>query len=84
MITVIDVIRELNIEPTKELSWSVGNAVRDLYERRHGELPQKALRQKTNEEGSHCFAIYPEEMKEEIMNIILEHDFETKRQGDLF
>ena len=83
-ITVIDVCRELQIEPTPALTWPVGNAVRDLYEQRYGCLPEKDLREKTNGTGSHCFAIYPEGMRNDIERIIRLHDWERQRQGDLF
>lgn len=42
MITVIDVFRELNIEPTPEVTWAVGAHVRDLWSSRNeGQLPPK-------------------------------------------
>jgi hypothetical protein len=83
-ITIIDVFRELKIEPTPSLTWAVGAAVRDIYEQRYGCLPEKDLRNKTNGPGSHCFAIYPETMRPTIVRMVAEHDSEAKRQGDLF
>ena len=83
-ITIIDVMRELRIEPTPELSWSIGAAVRDYFERLYGRLPEKELRTKTSGGGSHCFAIYPQEMKSKIINIIHLHQLESQRQGELF
>lgn len=83
-ITIIDVMRELRIEPTPHLSWQIGMAVRDAYERRFGYAPEKALRTKTNGPGSHCFAIYPRVMRETIVQIIRQFQTEAQRQGDLF
>jgi hypothetical protein len=83
-ITVVQVIRAMGIEPTPELTWSVGPMVRDLYESRVGHLPMKALRPKTNAGGTHCFAIYPEEMWSDIEKIVRAHQTEAARQRDLF
>ena len=83
-ITVVDVCRDLKIEPVPALTWAVGNAVRDLYEARYGILPEKDLRTKTSGTGTHCFAIYPESWRGEIERIIREHDWERQRQGELF
>lgn len=83
-ITVIDVMRELRIEPVPELTWAIGAAVRDRYERLHGRLPEKELRTKTSGGGSHCFATYPQDMRTEIANIIRLHQLETQKQGELF
>lgn len=83
MITVIDVIRAMGIEPTPELCWSVGDKVRDLYEREVGHLPVKVLRQKTYDKGSHCFAAYPEEWRPRVQEIIRSMQTETSRQGEL-
>lgn len=60
MITVLDVIRDLGLEPEKGLSWTVGNVVREKYKQKTGRLPKKELRPKTNGGGSHCFAVYPD------------------------
>ena len=83
-LTVIDVMRELRVEPTPDLSWAIGAAVRDAYEQRYGIPPDKALRNKTNGPGTHCFAIYPESMRAEIIKIIQYHQTESQRQGELF
>lgn len=82
-ITVVQVIRELGIEPAPELSWSVGCKVRDIYERSFGHLPPKELRHKTNDHGTHCFAIYPDNMRPVIANIVREHRTEAARQTSL-
>jgi len=85
-ITVIDVMHAMKIEPHPDLSWNVGNMVRDRFVQLYGHLPPKALRRKTDPEegGSHCFAIYPDSMRPEIERIIGLHQTEKKRQGDLF
>lgn len=83
-ITIVQVCRDLGVEPTPELTWSVGMRVRDLYERRYGALPEKDLRPKTNARGSHCFAVYPEHMRPDIARVIKAHAWERRRQGDLF
>jgi hypothetical protein len=83
-ITIIDVMRELQVEPTPRLSWEVGAAVRDYYEQFYGCLPEKELRPKTNAGGTHCFAVYPESMKPKIIKIIKLHEWESQRQMELF
>jgi hypothetical protein len=84
LITVIDVCRELRVEPTSALTWPVGDAVRGAFEERFGRPPVKALRQKTKGGGSHCFAVYPETFRGVIRAIILSHQAEKARQPDLF
>ena len=69
-ITVIDVFRDLDLEPIPEDTWAAGNAARDLSEATTGHLPPKALRPKTNESGSHCFAVYPESWREKLEEIV--------------
>jgi hypothetical protein len=80
-ITIIDVMRDMSVEPTPELSWTVGDAVRDLWYQRYGILPEKQLRPKTYDQGSHCFAIYPESMRATIVRIIDGCQTEIERQG---
>lgn len=84
MITVVDVMRDLGLEVTPSLSWSIGAAVRALYEERYGALPDKALRAKTNGAGSHCFAVYPEHMRADIVAIVRRHKVESDRQLRMF
>jgi hypothetical protein len=79
-ITVVDVCRELDVEPEPDLTWSVGNLMREWYESHVGELPRKELRSKTYGSGSHCFAVYPEKMREKIASLILAHGAEQSRQ----
>jgi hypothetical protein len=83
-ITVVSVCRDLNIEPTPELTWRVGAIVRDMYLKQYGCLPDKDLRNKTNGQGTHCFAIYPESWREKIAEVIRHHQTEKQRQGELF
>lgn len=83
-ITVMDVFRDMRLDPSPHLAWTVGAAVRRLYEARHGELPPKALRTKSSGAGSHCFAVYPESWRAEIERVISEHNPATSPQGDLF
>jgi hypothetical protein len=83
-LTVIDVMRDLGLEPTPEVTWPVGAIVRDLYEQRYGCLPEKKLRPKTSGEGTHCFAVYPTSMRPEIEKVIRAHQTEAARQMVLF
>lgn len=83
-ITIIDVCRDLEIEPEPHLTWPVGSAVRELFERKYGRLPEKELRAKTNGAGSHCLAVYPKRMWAEIARIIHLHNGEAQRQFDMF
>jgi hypothetical protein len=82
-ITIIDVMRELKIEPVPELTRSVGATVREMYERRFGVPPEKDLRTKTCGAGSHCFAVYPAHLRPDITSIIPMHQTESQRQGEL-
>ena len=54
-----------------------------MYERTYGAAPPKALRDKTNAGGTHCFAVYPEEMRPMIVRVIRTMQTETARQGVL-
>lgn len=80
-ITVIDVMRQMGVELDPEITWSVGARVRDIYEQRYGQLPAKALRQKTNAGGTHCLAVYPESMRATIVSIIRTHQTNKAAQG---
>jgi len=80
-ITVIDVCRAMKIEPTPDLTWSVGPIVRTHYEGLYGAPPPKVLRQKTGGGGSHCFAIYPPEMRRVIESEIRKRQVEAERQA---
>jgi hypothetical protein len=83
-VTVIDICRELGVEITPELKWSVGAEVRARYEARFGRLSDKELRTKTSGTGSHCFAVYPGIMVPDIREVIRAHRAEAQRQGSLF
>jgi hypothetical protein len=86
-ITVIDVMRELHVEITDELSWRVGAAVRQIWVTQAGTLPDKVLRRKTNkrqlgdQNGKHLFAAYPESYRPIIARIIGQFERESARQG---
>lgn len=82
-ITVIDVMREHNVEITNEVSWGVGRIVRELYLKQHGTLPDKVLRPKTNDGGTHCFAVYPASWRPTIARIVGQFEAERARQGRL-
>ena len=84
MITVIDVFKAMGLEPAPEQTWAVGAAVRDLYQERFGHLPHKELRSKTSGSGSHCFAVYPEEMRSQIEDAISRVNAAKAAQPDLF
>lgn len=79
-LTVVNVCRALGVELKPETTWSIGAIVRQIYQDRFGHLPPKELRQKTSGTGSHCFAVYPEEMRAEIERVIREHRAEASRQ----
>jgi hypothetical protein len=76
MITIIDVCRSLGITPEKNLTWAVGNKVRDLYVHKFGSSPTKKLLPKTNGQGSHFIAVYPDKLWSDIERIIRETDYE--------
>ena len=84
MPTVIDRFRALRVEPEKHAAWAVGNAVMYKYVDEYGRQPPKDLRSKTNDGGSHCFALYPDDWVPIIDKIIRAYNVEAQRQGDLF
>ncbi len=84
MITVIEVMREMGVEMSNDLAWSVGTRVRVMWEERHGDLPAKELRAKTAGGGSHCFAVYPEDWRDKIVSVIEAAGPEASRQLPLF
>jgi hypothetical protein len=83
-ITVPGVCKAMGVEPTKDMMWSVGLVIVNKFKQTYGALPPKDLRQKTYTEGVHCFAIYPEHMREVIESAIRTYGGEKARQGDLF
>jgi hypothetical protein len=84
MITIVDVMRDEGYEPLPEVTWPLGNMAREYYEQQCGELPLKQLRTKTYGHGSHCFAVYPEWMREPITRMIRQFKTESARQMELF
>lgn len=71
-ITIIDVFRELGYEPVKKETWAVGGIVRNKYYEAVGALPLKKLRTKTCGVGVHCLAVYPEQWRDTIAEVIRE------------
>lgn len=84
MISVNEVAAEMGVDLPPAAAWSVGAIIRERYAARAGELPAKELRRKKSGAGSHCFAVYPEAMREEIARVIREHAPGTSPQGSLF
>ena len=84
-ITVVEVMRDMGIEVTSKLSWEIGNVVRDLWmTQHHGALPDKELRTKTSGHGSHFLAVYPENWRDRIEDVVRFHRAQKARQGTLF
>jgi hypothetical protein len=83
-ITIIQVFRSLGIDPSSDVSWSVGNRVAALYRAEFGADPPKELRQKTAGSGSHCFAVYPAGWRRQIAEIIRAVCADEARQAPLF
>jgi hypothetical protein len=83
-ITVPNVCRDMGVEPTPELMWSVGLIVVNIYKKRYGALPPKDLRFKTYDDGVHCFAIYPETFRSTIEDTIRAQVHEKARQYEMF
>lgn len=82
-ITVPDAFRVLRLEPTPDVTWPVGDRVRERWFALHGELPRKALRSKTYDPGSHCFAVYPPGWLSVIVEEIKAVTADAARQGEL-
>ena len=86
--TVIDLLRQLRVEPTSKLTWSLGELLREDFKREYDRPPKKDLRPKTSGKGSHCFAVYPDRYYEDALKFVrkrLEHlDTEASRQMPLF
>jgi hypothetical protein len=84
LITVIDVMRDMNVEITKELTWGVGQIVARRWYDEVGTEPEKLNRTKTSGEGVHAFAHYPTRWRPVIEEAIRSHRVEASRQMDLF
>jgi hypothetical protein len=82
-ITIIDVFRELGYEPVKKETWAVGGIVRNKYYEAVGKLPEKKLRTKTCGVGVHCFAVYPEQWRDTIAEVIREVASQKSMQYNL-
>jgi hypothetical protein len=83
MITVVDVMRDMNVEFTRQLGWQAGNAVRDQWVKRYGSLPPKEMRNKTQQAGRHLVAVYPEAWRRIIEDVIRYYRGGSARQGRL-
>jgi hypothetical protein len=87
MFTVIDVIRELGFETETRMDWSIGHKLRDAWHKDSGHLPVKGLRTKTCGRGVHCFALYPDQYRDEARFLVAREcerrDADLKRQLDL-
>jgi hypothetical protein len=84
-VTVLDVMRDMGVEPSPRVSWAIGTRVRDEYQMLFDALPPKALRPKTSGTGgTHCLAVYGPEMRPTIERIVREHSVAAARQADLF
>jgi len=69
-ITVVEVFRDLGVEPEKRATWTVGKAVAKKWRAEKGYEPPKENRPKTGGGGVHCFAIYPEYFRPVIVGAI--------------
>jgi len=83
-ITVIDVMRDLGLEPSNGAAWEIGAAVRVAWETENGELPRNELRRKTAGGGSHCLAVYPPGWRPRIEQIVRRFVTTRALQPDLF
>lgn len=84
-ITVIDVMREMGVEPTDKLDWAVGLTMAKWYIQLTGFDPPKHNAPKTfKPDEVHAFAHYPECFRKRIQDFIRMHKFELERQGWLF
>jgi hypothetical protein len=83
-VTVPDVFRQLGREAVPEHTWSVGAVVRDMWEREFERLPDKALRPKTNDGGTHVLAVYPPSWRDKIIAVIHSIETEAAKQMELF
>ena len=85
-ITIIEVFRSLNIEPTPAQSWSVGATVASMYRKTFDSDPPMERRTKTSGKGSHCFAVYPKgwrgRIEEAIKAVAAPNDKQLSLLGD--
>jgi hypothetical protein len=83
-VTISDVFRDLGREAVPGHTWSVGAVVRDMWLIEFGRLPEKELRPKTNDGGTHMMAVYPPSWREKIVKAISAIETEAARQMDMF
>ena len=82
-ITIIDVMRDMGVEPHKSITWPIGLRVVHRFQQRFHRLPVKLLRTKTCGVGVHCFAVYPKSFRPEIEAVVREFTDEIGTQGEL-
>lgn len=82
--TVPELVRLLGVEASDDLHWSIGNAAQRRFAAAYGRQPPKDNFPKTNGGGSHCFAVYPDDFRPVVEELIREHKTEESRQADLF
>lgn len=65
-ITVMEVFRELGLDPDPRQSWAVGQHLQAEFRAKYGAQPPKENRKKTRGPGTHCMAVYPVRWKPKI------------------
>ena len=83
-ITVVQVIRAMGINPTNDLTWSVGNRMQALWAKEHGRQPATGLTPKTHGGGSHQHAHYPASWRGTIEDEVRKVNKGAADQGDMF
>lgn len=87
-ITIIEVLRELRIEPDKSLTWALGTAVAAEWRKRTGTQPPIVRQPKTDPNASHpakhAICTYPDDFKPVILEKLSRFQTDAQRQGDLF
>lgn len=70
-ITVPEVIRDMNVEVSPSIRWTIGNEIKRQWIARYGCLPDKELRNKADgSNGSHVLAVYPEKWRSKIEELV--------------
>jgi hypothetical protein len=86
--TIIEVLRDLQIEPDKSLTWGLGTAVAAEFRKQTGEMPPIRRQPKTDRNASHppkhAICTYPEWFRPIVLNLVRQRRTEAVRQGDLF
>lgn len=86
-VTIIDVLRDLKIEPDKKLTWALGQSVGQEWRRRTGIRPPVELQPKTNpgaHAAPHMICTYPDSFRKVIEDMIGRFQTRRQAQGDLF